>query len=309
MHCKQITGWLSEYVDGTLEQTKRDQLEAHIETCAACRDDVTSLRQTLALLNEIESVPPPPDLLQRIHTQISEEDAVQKRSLWLILRTPQAQSAIAASVLITLGLYLFHHTQPTPAQQSADNNIAHSSANETSGDNVITAGKKHSDAESRREAALPALRQRVQADTILTPPGLSAASVPAKGEHQITLTLTTPNPEELIQQLRRFNAHINTGKKEKNHTAKSISIPASALDDKEIDIPQRNVYSLQVREEDYPALLAHLTSKKTVVLHQNPALTATRKEGIDGDAKSTDIPGETDTRVITLIITFIPATP
>ncbi len=50
---------LSAYVDGQITATERTQVEAHLQTCAACRSELASLRNTVALLQALPRVSVP----------------------------------------------------------------------------------------------------------------------------------------------------------------------------------------------------------------------------------------------------------
>ena len=54
---------LSQYALDTLSEAEAPGLEAHLELCHACRDEVASLRETAAWLSGyVEVQMPPPDL-------------------------------------------------------------------------------------------------------------------------------------------------------------------------------------------------------------------------------------------------------
>ncbi len=75
MRCEDIVQQISDYLDGALDQGATKTLEQHLSTCEACRDELEAVRQTIALMNDIDEVAPPTDLLDRIHAQIEQEDA------------------------------------------------------------------------------------------------------------------------------------------------------------------------------------------------------------------------------------------
>ena len=49
---------LSEYVDGDLNDRDREALEAHLPTCATCRETVAELRDLLSQAHALEPSPP-----------------------------------------------------------------------------------------------------------------------------------------------------------------------------------------------------------------------------------------------------------
>ena len=44
---------MGEYLDGTLPLRRRRGVEAHLQTCAACRSEMETMRRTLALLSDL----------------------------------------------------------------------------------------------------------------------------------------------------------------------------------------------------------------------------------------------------------------
>ena len=114
MRCKTVAQWLSEYVDGVLAADQVIELEQHLADCASCRQSLADLRQTLALVQELEEVAPPADLLQRIHTQIEAEATpvpakADGRGFWCVLNTPVVRFAAAASLLALVSVHALRH--------------------------------------------------------------------------------------------------------------------------------------------------------------------------------------------------------
>jgi anti-sigma factor RsiW len=52
MHCKDMLGTLSDYVDGELETQFCAEIERHMATCGNCRAVVDTLRKTVYLYRE-----------------------------------------------------------------------------------------------------------------------------------------------------------------------------------------------------------------------------------------------------------------
>ena len=50
---------LSELLDGRLSSTRRSQVEAHLERCAECRQELASLQYTVELLQRVPTITPP----------------------------------------------------------------------------------------------------------------------------------------------------------------------------------------------------------------------------------------------------------
>jgi len=60
------------YAVDALSEDERVLFEAHLATCAACREEVDSLRETAGLLGESVAVPPPPSLRKAVLAGIGE---------------------------------------------------------------------------------------------------------------------------------------------------------------------------------------------------------------------------------------------
>jgi len=61
---------LSEYLDGELPPPARTDFETHLASCAACRQDLASLRTTLATLARLSRVEPPANFLDQVRRKI-----------------------------------------------------------------------------------------------------------------------------------------------------------------------------------------------------------------------------------------------
>jgi anti-sigma factor RsiW len=61
---------LSEYLDGELPPPARTDFETHLASCAACRQDVASMRTTLATLARLARAEPPANFLDQVQRKI-----------------------------------------------------------------------------------------------------------------------------------------------------------------------------------------------------------------------------------------------
>lgn len=92
---------LSAYLDRQVAPAERGQIEAHLQACAACRSELESLRQTVALLHALPRVTPPRALtLSEAQVGIRRP---QPRPAWYggLLRGAGVIAAIALVALIT----------------------------------------------------------------------------------------------------------------------------------------------------------------------------------------------------------------
>ncbi|MGH7530170.1 MAG: anti-sigma factor, partial [Gemmatimonadales bacterium] len=67
----QWTDRLSEYLDGELPAAERAALEAHLATCADCRDTAAELRTVVARAQALEDRPPARDLWPELRARMT----------------------------------------------------------------------------------------------------------------------------------------------------------------------------------------------------------------------------------------------
>jgi hypothetical protein len=102
-----LNGW----VDNTLTGAEGREVEAHLATCADCREQERHLRQLLTHAAALpRSVPPSRDLWPGIAERIERRRAWS----WLRLDAWQPALAVAAAVVIALGAVLFERQSPAP---------------------------------------------------------------------------------------------------------------------------------------------------------------------------------------------------
>ena len=70
------TEQLSEYLDDTLPRAEREALDAHLATCAECRETLDDLRRVLDRARGLDDRPPPKDLWSGIAARIGSGTAV-----------------------------------------------------------------------------------------------------------------------------------------------------------------------------------------------------------------------------------------
>jgi hypothetical protein len=125
MRCEDIAQQLSEYVDGVLEPGQTERLESHLAECAACRNELEAVRQTVALLHDMEAIEPPSDLLTRVHAELETERVPTRNrgrqhgtTLWTLFSRPPMQLAIAASLLAVVSIHMLRN--PRAVSPTAD---------------------------------------------------------------------------------------------------------------------------------------------------------------------------------------------
>lgn len=93
---------LSEYIDKRLNDAQRQAVERHLETCAACSQELASLRMTVQLLHEVPAVPVPRSFaVRRPETERVGAPAAQ-RLRWLRPATAVAVFVLAMVLAVDL---------------------------------------------------------------------------------------------------------------------------------------------------------------------------------------------------------------
>jgi hypothetical protein len=100
MNCEEFSEALSAYLDGELSAEERSTLEAHLERCPRCREELKSLRAVSRLVGTLPQVKASPAFL----SALSQGVAIRKRSRWLrpipLFKGDLVPALAAAAVLL-----------------------------------------------------------------------------------------------------------------------------------------------------------------------------------------------------------------
>jgi anti-sigma factor RsiW len=66
MNCAEFEGIVADYLDGTLTQEERTAVEDHAATCSSCSEFLSDVSGGLGVLQAVEAVEPPGELITRI---------------------------------------------------------------------------------------------------------------------------------------------------------------------------------------------------------------------------------------------------
>ncbi|MGZ8603376.1 MAG: anti-sigma factor family protein [Actinomycetota bacterium] len=91
---------LSEYVDGTLADDERVVVDAHLQACAACHEDVELARSAVAALSSLEDEPVPFGVTGRVLAEAGRRFEGRRSALWGRLQWAAGAAAAAAIVAI-----------------------------------------------------------------------------------------------------------------------------------------------------------------------------------------------------------------
>lgn len=108
MSCHQLDDRLDGWVDGTLTEEQRLEVESHLGTCAECREEERQLRRLLSHAAALpRSVTPPRDLWPEISRRL-ERDRSWSWGSW------QPVLAVAAAVALALAAAVIWQGPPEP---------------------------------------------------------------------------------------------------------------------------------------------------------------------------------------------------
>ena len=63
--CKSVNAFLTDYVEGRLDEATASRFEEHVGMCPNCRRYLDQYRETVSLVKEIPAPPVPPELEAR----------------------------------------------------------------------------------------------------------------------------------------------------------------------------------------------------------------------------------------------------
>lgn len=129
---------INDYLDDVLAPPERASLDAHIQSCAPCRQQIESMRQLLAEVHALPpAVRPERDLLPGIHAAIDREQVVvlrdwRTRSLWS-LRWAVATAAVLlvmATAVITQAVAKKRQAAPLATQPALSGTLVRHDLNQ-----------------------------------------------------------------------------------------------------------------------------------------------------------------------------------
>jgi hypothetical protein len=113
MKCNEIRELLSLYIDRMLDENQLKEVEEHLSTCDACKNEYNEMKDMIHLLGQAEMLPVPDVLGFRLKKALNEE--VQNRTVTGIIGTPSKKknrwrvltsvAAVFAVGVISFGLY------------------------------------------------------------------------------------------------------------------------------------------------------------------------------------------------------------
>lgn len=242
MRCEEVQDQLSAYLEHDLEPVARRNIEAHVEECIRCRQELTLLRQTVSALQSLEEIEVPPRLTAAIQTGVSDREHSSWRRIASRLFFPmhiKLPLEAMALLLIALGVVYLYRTTPELAQAPRPQAVTErESRAKTAPGAAGTRGDRQEHAARQRSAEKFGLSSAAQkkpeaqeeSDAIARAP---QEEVPAVALRDISaapeMTLKTGNPLEAASRIttlvESFGGKV-LEKKEEDHLI--LAIPASS---------------------------------------------------------------------------------
>ncbi len=138
--CNHVQAGFTDYLDGQLNGSARQKIDAHLRECRECAREWKSLCDVQASLAELGPVPEPTDLPLRIRVAISQERARSRRRVfagwglaWKNTVGPfllQASAGFCSAVLLlgTVIVLITMFAQPESAQATPDEPLGNATA-------------------------------------------------------------------------------------------------------------------------------------------------------------------------------------
>lgn len=112
MTCVHATTWLHLYVDGRLHVRQLARLEAHLETCATCREDLLLLEVVCEAATAVAPIQDPAGLTRLIMSRIAEVEARRVAAAGQRQFGVGWADALLAGAMATLATLIFLMFQP-----------------------------------------------------------------------------------------------------------------------------------------------------------------------------------------------------
>lgn len=113
MQCIDARDLLSAYIDDVLDPRERFEVEKHIKSCSACRQELDELKETVRLLKSLGELAPPVAFRQELMAKISENSvapmvvlptAKSKENSKFLQLFQRYRTIVAAAVIIGIGI-------------------------------------------------------------------------------------------------------------------------------------------------------------------------------------------------------------
>ena len=108
--CPHIRQLLSEYIDGTLDDSKLTAVSGHLHACEDCRRAHEALKSLISRMGNIRPVEAPENFLEKIHDRTRGQsflDRIREVLSFTRIRFPVEAAAFAATAILALLVFYF----------------------------------------------------------------------------------------------------------------------------------------------------------------------------------------------------------
>lgn len=136
-NCSEINEMISMYIDDMLDEDTRREVDAHIDGCPSCRNELEELKAVLGMCVELPEVELPQGFGAELHEKlVHEKEKEDRRKQWTVLRNRIVKigaSAAACLVLIVLlqGFFTNNNLMPAESMTKSTQSVAADTKNET----------------------------------------------------------------------------------------------------------------------------------------------------------------------------------
>ncbi len=157
---KEIRHKLSEYIDGSLTDEEKLEMEAHLRTCSACSDAYRELQKTIENIKIAEEVEPPTWMTQNIMAKVRSEETerknvFQKPLLPVFIKIPL--QAIAVLFLAVGAFYIYRSIGPTSRTREQPVDL-YSTGQHAAGPSLSRSNRAQEAPREEKKSALPSPR-------------------------------------------------------------------------------------------------------------------------------------------------------
>jgi len=173
---------LSGYVDGTLATDERAEVDAHLATCATCREEIELATRAVTMLRELPEVPVPFGMTRPVMAEAGKARTSRARRPWGG-RTQWAAGLAAAAVLVAVVAVALPRVGREAGTESAGGAGAAASPARAPGMEAATSGAVHLELQpnadydaAKLERLADASAHRAGFDATLAAPSVKDAS-------------------------------------------------------------------------------------------------------------------------------------
>lgn len=127
MRCEQLRELTDEYLDGTLTDEGKQEVDHHLRSCSQCAKFMEEERKILGILSDMEEEELPPGFEQRLHHKLQQAASQIKikfpKTLWVERPWLKWGTALAAVFVLAFSVYViwpFKSMKDSPTKETPD---------------------------------------------------------------------------------------------------------------------------------------------------------------------------------------------